>query len=357
MISPKAIITWLRSNVNLSMRLSRIKTLAALTCAATRKSGMGVLALGRVMNGKALAKHRIKRVFRFLKNDSVEVSEVQRRILEASDSGKGELIVLIDWTDLPPYRTLILSVARRGRSIPFLSLTVPIDCTGAMSRAEQLAINFLAQLLPKDREVIIIGDRGFGNMTWVRRLNELGWGYVLRLTARMYACTDTTGGKLKHFGVGPGARAKRWGNATLTNHRPTMTQLVSVWRAESTEPWFLATNLSLSARRIVRLYAKRMWIELTIRDLKNRRWGLGLGEVRLSTTARMDRLFLVAMLAYFFLFAYGTAAERMGLADSLKANTESRRALSVATTGFLLYHQLKIPLAKAIKSLACKEHT
>lgn len=69
MISPKAIISWLRSKTN-NMRLSRIKTLSAIVSAACRRSGMGVLSLGRAMTGSTTAKHRIKRVFRFLKERS-----------------------------------------------------------------------------------------------------------------------------------------------------------------------------------------------------------------------------------------------------------------------------------------------
>lgn len=226
-----------------------------------------------------------------------------------------------------------------------------------MPRAEELAVEFLARSLPTGREVIMVGDRGFGTMTWIRRLNKLGWGYVLRLTARMYACTDTVGGKLKDFDLRQGSGPKSWGNATLTDHRPTSARLVSTWRKGSAEPWFLASNLSLSASRITKLYSKRMWIELTIRDLKNRRWGLGLGEIRLSAPRRMDRLFLVGLLSYLFLFGFGKVAERTGLANSLKANTESRRALSVATTGFLLLQQLEIPLDQAANSLTADAFT
>jgi len=45
------------------------------------------------------------------------------------------------------------------------------------------------------------------------------------------------------------------------------------------EPWLLAVSpqlAALSAQAIVTIYAGRMQIEQTFRDIKNPRWGLGL---------------------------------------------------------------------------------
>ena len=67
MLSPKAIMLFLFSKVS-TMRLSRLKTLAAPVSAAVRRRGVGVLALGRAMISTVSAKHCIKRVWRFLRN-------------------------------------------------------------------------------------------------------------------------------------------------------------------------------------------------------------------------------------------------------------------------------------------------
>ena len=62
------------------------------------------------------------------------------------------------------------------------------------------------------------------------------------------------------------------------------------------DPWLLATSLQHSrgaGKRIVRLYALRMQIEETFRDLKNGRWGLGLEYARSRSHARLENLLLV----------------------------------------------------------------
>ena len=345
MLNPSQIIAWLRAQAK-DMRHSRVKTLSSVVAAATRKQGLGVLALGRAMPGATAAKHRIKRVWRFLRNERVELTMVHHALLRCAIPPRGPVVVLIDWTDLPPFRSLILAIARRGRAVPFLTITVSITGPGGMLRAEAQAVQSMRRAIPAGREIIIVGDRGFGSTRWIRRLGSLGWGYVLRLGSTVNICTDQAGGTPQ---LRRGDPARSWGTATLSDYRPTPTTLVSIWRADSKEPWLLASNLSMVARKVVKLYAMRMWIELSIRDIKNRRWGLGIAEVRLSQAARMDRLFLIALLAYFFLTAYGVAAERRGLADSLKANTTPNRVLNLATTGFLLLNRIKLSLSQATK--------
>ncbi len=135
MLSPEAIISWLLSKVK-GMRRSRLKTLAALVSAATRRIGVGVLALGRAMPSAVGAKHRIKRVWRFLRNPMVETQAVLAALAASALPRRGPLVVLVDWTDLPPWRTLFVALARDGRSLPFFSKTIELD-GGSMLEAEE----------------------------------------------------------------------------------------------------------------------------------------------------------------------------------------------------------------------------
>ena len=80
MFSPKRIVAWLETNVK-EMHPSRRKTLSALVGAAMLMQGLGVLALGRTLAGPVAAKHCIKRVWRFLANDAVEIEAVSAAVL------------------------------------------------------------------------------------------------------------------------------------------------------------------------------------------------------------------------------------------------------------------------------------
>ena len=53
------------------------------------------------------------------------------------------------------------------------------------------------------------------------------------------------------------------------------------------EPWLLATSLELPPKQIVGLYAKRMQMELTFRDLKSHRFGWAFEDARSRSLPRM----------------------------------------------------------------------
>ena len=352
MLNPKTIISWLAGKVN-GMRRSRLKTLAALVAAAMRRAGVGVLALGRAMAGRTSAKHCIKRVWRFLKNESVEQEAVHRALLGQSLHAVTPSIVLADWTDLYPFQSLVLAVARDGRALPFHSKTIPKKCgTGRKVDADARALEFLSAALPSETEATVVADRGFGRTRWIKEVCRCGLRFVQRLDKGLTVYTGAGSYcKLSELAVERGEPARDWGMCTLGEKNPFSARLLTVWRADSEEPLYLVTNREDSPAQIVALYLQRMWIEAMFRDLKNRKWGLGMADVRLSEPGRHDRHFLVLFLAYFFQVAFGAVAEARGFGRLLKANTVACRVLSLATIGFLAMKKIRCSINTAIKHL------
>ena len=140
------------------------------------------------------------------------------------------------------------------------------------------------------------------------------------------------------------------------NHHEDKTRfrLVTVYDREADEPWYLITNNEdMAPEDIVGLYKKRMWTEAMFRDLKSRKWGLGLDEVRLTTVGRTATHFMIVMVAYILLCAFGAIAEVQNFGESLKANTVERRVLCLATIGnhfieFIGRITVKMAIAKLI---------
>ena len=352
MYDPEDILSWLEEKVH-GMRRSRTKTLAAIVGGAMRMQGSGVLALGRAMDGSAAAKHRIKRVDRFLGNPQVEVDAVHEALFDQFSPRGEPVVVLADWTDRAPFQTLVLAFPRDGRSIPFYSITVEKgDGSGAhkglMIEAEEEALEALSRMCGDEIRPIIIADRGFGNTRWLGNIQNRGWQFVQRISRDINVETEHYIGVLRELGIRRGWKPRDWGQGTMTNHYFGPIRLVTVYDKEADNPWFLVTNLtSEHSGAIVGLYKKRMWIEAMFRDLKNSNWGLGMDHVRLTTEARLERHFLIVALAYIFLFAFGAVAEQAGLGDQLKANTVEERVLSLARIGnyFLQSAQVAIPIA------------
>ena len=100
------------------------------------------------------------------------------------------------------------------------------------------------------------------------------------------------------------------------------------------DSWCLASNQEqLSGHALKKLYSRRWTIEPGFRDLKDLRFGMGLGDVRISEPTRRDRLLLANAVATMILTILGEAAEAIGLDRKHKVNTVKRRTpFPTATT-------------------------
>lgn len=352
MYDPSKILAWIVSNVE-GMRLSRCKTLAAVVSAAMMMKGVGVLALGRAMAGEVAAKHCIKRVWRFLRNEQLETEALFGALFRFFCPSSGRVLILVDWTDLDPFQQLVFSLPRDGRTLPFMAITVrkgrgEEEDAGVMIAAEQRALEMLARMCPPTLRPILIADRGFGHPRWLSQLQNRGWGFVQRLSCIHQVCVEQHMGALPELGIRRGWRVRDWGWGTMDEQQFGPIRLVTVFDRKAQEPWYLVTNLELEApAEIVRLYQRRAWTEAMFRDLKNRDWGLGLDHVRLSEASRHDRHFAILALAYALLCAFGAAAETFDIARQLKANTRTDRVMNLARIGnyFLQLYQCSLKQA------------
>ena len=356
MYSQATIISWLEENIQ-GMRKSRRTTLAVIVFSAMFMKGIGVLALGRAMAGEVSAKHCIKRVWRFFRNRSVETELVFQSILRCMIPAQRDFAVLADWTDLGVFQQLVFSLPKDGRAIPFLCVTVRKGTTkekqkGSMIKGEQEALEILERILPEGKRPVIIADRGFANTRWLGDIQKRGWAFVQRIQQDSTLITDSHFGSFKELGIRRGWRPREHGKGTVFESHFGPVYAHSTFDREAKEPWFLVTSLSyLSAKQVVGLYKKRMWIEAMFRDLKNRNWGLGLDEVHLSEPERHDRHFLVVMLCYLFLIAFGAAAESQGIGEEFKANTRAERVMALARLGNYVMQIIQCPLSVAIDQL------
>jgi hypothetical protein len=227
MYGPERILAWLEGHVK-SMRRSRRKTLAAVVAAAMRMKGVGVLALGRAMAGIVGAKHCIKRVWRFLRNDGLETEEVSRALLAALCPDRSCIVVLVDWTDLDPFQQLVFALPRDGRALPFLSVTVRKDAgEGAMIAAEQAALGNLARICPADRRMVVVADRGFGHTRWLRDVQKWGGSFVQRIPGYVSLDTGTYGGLATNFPIQRGDAPRDQGSCLLSDKHPLEVRLNS----------------------------------------------------------------------------------------------------------------------------------
>lgn len=337
MLSHANILTWLQENVK-AMRLSRLKTLAAIVPAAAELCGVGVLALGRAMRTRTVAKHNIKRVDRFLGNGAVEGAAIARAIVKVFAPTEGPVQVLVDWTDVPNAKLLVLALPCNGRSLPFFVQAVAKNVgEGGLIQAENEGLRMLRGIVDADREVIVIADRGFGNQRWLGAVRAQGFHFVQRFSCVFNVDTEHYIGALRDLNVRRGKPIRDWGYGTLGDDEAIEARLVTAYDPKAKEPWYLGTDLKeCPAPQVVTYYRHRWWIEPSFRDNKNRDWGLGLAHVHLKDCRRYERLFYIVALAFILLSAHGALAEAEGFDKGLKANTCKTRVINLLRMGYHL---------------------
>lgn len=245
-------------------------------------------------------------------------------------------IIVVDWSDLQGHGLKFLlraAVPVKGQTITVLE-EVYEEHEKQKPHIEREFLRRLRAVLPKAVRPIIVTDAGF-RRPWFRAVRKLGWDYVGRV--RVERTEVHLGGQDPAMSVGKlyeraTAKAQRFEYAGLghkdvlrcdlvlyrkpkcgrirTTHRGKRSQSIRSKRAEKAgkEPWLLATSLSgseFTAKQIVNIYAKRMQIEKSFRDLKCVRYGCAFDHSLTRSCARLGILLLIHALASFLAWLTG----------------------------------------------------
>ncbi|MCL6479420.1 MAG: IS4 family transposase [Peptococcaceae bacterium] len=320
------------------IRKSQIKTLAALVFGLFNSTNISIAAIGRAMKGVVKPKHNIKKVDRFLGNDRINILAMAGALLNMLVSHipkKSKLMIAMDWTDLhdDKHKTLVLAVIACGRAIPVLWRTADKDCLkGNQTQIEIEILKDFKTIVPQNTKLIILADRGFGNIELFEQIKSLGFEYVIRLRRNFYIYCKHYNGSLEKLVVEPDT-LRDMGVTLFTSKKRYPVRVITFYASGQKEPWILATNSKEDAGYIVTLYGRRMEIEECFRDLKNERNGLCLRGARHHSVNRYDRLFLVIAYGYLFMVLAGQWGEERGVHRSLMANTVKHRTLGLWRVG------------------------
>ena len=324
------------------------KRVLSLTNATVGVMTSASLAVSTIGHGLALArgglsKHAIKQVDRLLSNPGIDVKELFMLWVPSMIGSRKSVEIAMDWTDFDAdnQTTIMLSLlTRHGRATPLVWLTVDKDTLkDNRNRYEYQVLVWLAEALPADVKVLIVADRGFGDHKLYRVLTEeLKFDYLIRFRGNIKVTAADGETRAAIDWVGKGGRMRILRGAAVTAEDYPVGAVVCVQAKDMKQPWCLATSLcDENARVLLKKYAKRWSIECSFRDTKDPHFGMGMGQIRISSPERRDRLWLLNALAVALLTLLGAAGEALGFDKHLKARTTKRRVHSLFRQGCLHY--------------------
>jgi hypothetical protein len=275
-----------------------------------------------------------RRLSRFLDNPAVRVREwyesTARDWLEYLGRTTREIRLIADGTKIGfGHQLLIIAIAYRRRAIP-IAWTWVTAPKGHSSGYKQCALlGYVHGLLPAGVPVTLVGDSEFGAVEVIRQLKLWRWHYVLRQKANNQI--KLPGFDWQNFGavITQPSESLWLGQGLLTQQHAEPTNLLAHWAVGEDEAWLLATDLP-DGTTTRQAYARRMWIEEMLGDLKSN--GFDLESTHLQHIARLSRLTLAVVLLYTWLVEIGAKIIKNGLRRWV--DRADRRDLSIFQIGF-----------------------
>ncbi|MGL4933387.1 MAG: IS4 family transposase [Aeromonas sp.] len=336
------------------------KRVLSLANAAHGVIESGSLAIHAIGNGLSLAsglerKHAVKQIDRLLTNTKLNVWHLFDDWVPYVIAERTEIVVSMDWTefDTDDHSTLVISLqTSHGRNTPLLWKTHQKSrLKGQRNAHEKELLTKLKQILPAGVFVTVVADRGFGYMEMFERLEqELDFAYVIRFKGNILVGYPGMEQVPASEWLTPSGRTRTLKDVELTGQRQPVERVYCCQKSDMKEPWFLASNrVDISAAKALQLYGQRWGIETSFRDIKDYKFGMGMGQVRIKSPMRRDRLFLFSALAIVLLTLLGKAGDSAGLERTIKVNTSKSRTYSFFRQGVIYYQLLpKMKEANAI---------
>lgn len=353
---------------------TRLESVLDVAEGLRESQNLSLSAIGRKLTGEAKVKSKIKKVDRLEGNTKLhkELSGLYKGLSNfvfkyiSQDEVLPIIVDLCFMMDDRGIQMLSAEIATKGRSIP---LYREVFTEGELKGR---ANNFLRQLslnIPKDREVIIIMDAGFYE-DWLQAVESFGWYWVLRVRqGKSVKIGENDWRSIKDWVPDIGKRTANHAKVLLTKKHKHACRIVTtrkdlkgrkakvsrgrttskiasgMYSAAAKEPWILATNLPASYKgpQVVNLYAKRMQIEESFRDVKSHQLGLGARYIQTKCTYRWSVKMLLAAIVQITYWVIGVIGHSQGMQQLFQANTvKDKKVFSYFTLGKLIIEHDKL---------------
>jgi len=384
-MNAKQVLSKCLSLVTPLMHKTRRQSFHAAIESSMNGGSLSITGLGRNIDSKTSEKHKIKRIDRLCGNTHIhrDIELTYARMAYLLVAKIEQPIIHIDWSDLDEHKHNFLiraSIAVQGRSLTLYEEVHPLSRKES-PKTHRLFMTKLKVMLPQDCKPIIVTDAGF-RVPWFTLVQSLNWDYVGRFRNRtcckklsekhwygaksLYAQANSRARCLGDFLLRKNApfqsrlviykrHAKGRKDRTATGDRARRSKLSRANAEREKEPWLLATSLgtsSATARKVIQVYATRMQIEESFRDVKT---GLKMNDSGTRKATRLRVLLLIGSISQFVLFLLGLAVKAANKQWRYQANSiKHRNVLSNQFIGLRAYKDRCLKLLKSHWLIALK---
>jgi len=266
----------------------------------------------RKVPGARKHKHRLKRLWRFVDNYRVKPERLWSYWIAwcigrfVSDK---YVRVALDWTTLPGnIQCLMAAIPFKGRAVPLIwHICHYSDIKDSQNRKEERLISRLVNLMPSDKKVIIIADRGFRRASFIQFLLNKNILFAIRVKSKVWIKTQKGYSiLLKKLYLKPDC--PYWFKNIIFREDGCVSNvnLAAVATGGSDDAWFLITNLR-KVNTTISAYEERFQIEEWFKDLKHQ---LGIADMQSTNLKRVRRILFISAFSHTLLAFMGKFAQR-----------------------------------------------
>lgn len=313
--------------LTLGLALLTVAMLQLWRGARSGNGGLTLCALSRTLPLDEKEKARSKRLYRLLRNASLDGTEMTPLLVRLALGRRptGWIPIVVDQTDVQGTQVIMAGIRVVQRILPVAFTCYEYDkIRKSQNVIENSLLLLITACLPPGCKPIFVMDRGYARASLLQQLRALNIAFLIRGRSNTMVWIDgkrLSLGRLRHRRGCP----QRYTNATYQDLAREPVDIVVFHDPAFQEPWFLlvpaGSEAQLSTADVVALYRQRMHIELTFRDWKTH---LGVRGLRLQVdpALRLGRLLLALTGAYILAVLLGSSE----LAPRVRAHCEVLRS-------------------------------
>lgn len=264
------------------------------------------------MPGDALAQSKQRRLSRWLSNARILCRQLYAPIIQKALKtwGKGIIFLAFDTSMLwNKYCIIRVSVVYRGRAIPIIWDVIEHKSASVPFTRYQPLLEAVPALLPRSaKKVVLLADRGFGDIRLMKLCRKLGWSFRIRLRGTFYVTAKKNETRLvRDIKILPG-QAMFFENARITKQNYKV-NLALGNHSQSNDMWYIATDESAGISTF-KEYGRRFDIEENFLDDKSNGFNVQKSDIRCAEA--LSRLLFVVASATLYLTSSGTEVVKSG---------------------------------------------